>query len=258
MWQNSQMFEQLQESLHSLNIWKDHRLLWVSSTTSTNDDLKSIWRNKDFNHLIEVADLQTNGKGQYDRKWASSSIGQCLMFSFTIDIKEYEFPISMIAGAALAIALEELGLKTSDFWLKWPNDIWVNNKKLSGILTESTTIKNGFRSVVGIGINILPLQDNSVNATSLKENGVNTTREELLNVFFKSFDRVFSSSASQQAYYWKKYAGQFFQRKFKVQVPNQPAYIAKVLSIKEDGRLIVKTSKEEEKEIIAASLFPII
>lgn len=252
------MREQLTQTLQSLKLWENHKLLWLSSTASTNDDLKQIWRNEDFSPIIEVTDLQTNGKGQYNRKWASSSIGQCLMFSFTIDIKEYEFPISMIAGAALAIALEELGLKTSDFWLKWPNDIWVNNKKLSGILTESTTIKNGFRSVVGIGINILPLPDISVNATSLEENGVNVTREELLNVFFKSFDRVFNSSATQQAYYWKKYAGQFFQRKFKVQAPNQPAYIAKALSIKEDGRLIVKTSKEEEKEIIAASLFPII
>ncbi|MBP5469312.1 MAG: biotin--[acetyl-CoA-carboxylase] ligase [Candidatus Riflebacteria bacterium] len=252
------MHEQLIKTLQSLKTWESHKLLWLPSTSSTNDDLKQIWRKEDFSPLIEVTDLQTNGKGQYNRKWSSSSLGQCLMFSFTIDVKDYEFPISMIAGVAIAIALEELGLKTSDFWLKWPNDIWVNDKKLSGILTESTTIKEGIRSVVGIGINILPLPDKTVNATSLLENGVKTTREEVLNAFIKSFDKVFAYSASQLAQYWKKYAGQFFQRKFKVQAPNHPAFIAKAISIKEDGRLIVKTSEEEEKEIIAASLFPII
>ena len=92
--------------LKKLNFWKNYNLCWIPSTASTNDDLKDIWRSEGFEHTIEVADVQTRGKGQYDRKWASDEVGQCLMFSFTVDVKEYLFPISMIAGISLAAALK--------------------------------------------------------------------------------------------------------------------------------------------------------
>lgn len=247
----------LKEIIKNTKFWKNHDLVWLPTTTSTNDDLKSIWRNPDFSHKIEVADLQTQGKGQYERKWASSNVGQCLMFSFTLDIKEYEFPLSMIAGASLAVALDKLGLKISDFWLKWPNDIWVNDRKLSGILTESTTIANGFRSVIGIGINILPLPDKSVNAVSLSESGVNTTREEVLTLFLRAFDEVMALSVSEQVELWKKYSGQFWKRKFKALIPSSQSIIITPVSINNDGALIAKTTDNKEKTIMAASLMPI-
>ena len=181
-------------SLKDYPFWKKYNLCWIPSTASTNDDLKAIWRSEGFEHTIEIADIQTKGKGQYDRKWSSDSVGQCLMFSFTVDVKEFEFPVSMIAGVTLAAALVDMGVKTEDLWLKWPNDIWINDKKLAGILTESTTFNGGFRTVVGIGINILPLQDKSVKAISLSEAGLSTTREEVLQKFCQAWDKIFTLS----------------------------------------------------------------
>lgn len=252
------MRNELINTLKELSFWKNYRLNWVSSTSSTNDDLKDKWHSEDFANWLEVADIQTNGKGQYNRKWASDSIGQCLTFSFSAEIEEYEFPISMIAGIALATALEKIGLKTEDFWLKWPNDIWINDKKLVGILTESTSFLGGFRSVIGIGINILPLADSSINAISLKEAGFEYSREEVLIEFCKAWDKVFPLEANKQAEMWNKYGGQFWNRRFKVQIPNKQAIVAKPMSVNSDGSLIVKSLEGKEIKIISATLFPIL
>ena len=46
--------------LRKLNFWKKYNLCWIPSTSSTNDDLKDIWRSEGFEHTIEVADVQTS------------------------------------------------------------------------------------------------------------------------------------------------------------------------------------------------------
>ncbi len=252
------MHTDLMNVLKELNFWRKYKVNWVSSTSSTNDDLKSIWRSDGFEHVIEVADIQTRGKGQYDRKWASDAVGQCLMFSFTVDIKEYQFPISLIAGVALASALDSLGVNTNDFWLKWPNDIWINDRKLAGILTESTSFSGGLRSVVGIGINISPLKDKSINSVSLSETGLSTNREEVLLEFCKAWDKTFSLSASEQATLWKKYGGQFWNRKMKVILPKEAAFIAVPESIEKDGALLVRKNDGEPRKVISATLIPVV
>ncbi len=252
------MHNNISNSLKEYNFWKNYNLCWLPSTSSTNDDLKSIWRSDGFVHTIEIADLQTSGKGQYERKWSSDEIGQCLMFSFTVDVKKYEFPISMIAGVALAAALENLGADTNDFWLKWPNDVWINDRKLAGILTESTTFIGGFRSVVGIGINILPLKDKSVNAVSLYEAGLSLSREAVLLEFCRVWDKVFYLTDYEQTELWKKYGGQFWKRKMKITVPKEESFLGLPVSVDKDGSLIVKLKDGTLKKIISATLLPIL
>ena len=251
-----QLIDDLKAELKKFKFWEKYKIEWVSSTSSTNDDLKNIWRNNDFCPTLEVTDIQTHGKGQYNRKWSSDNIGQCLMFSFTLDTKEYKFPVSMIAGVALAKALESLGVNTQNFWLKWPNDIWIDDKKLAGILTESTTFNEGFRSVVGIGVNILPLSDKSINSVSLYEAGVKVKRKDVLLEFCHSWNSMFNMSDIEQAKIWNKYAGQFWKRKMKIQIPNEPVFIGIPLRVNEDGSLIVKRSNNMERKIISATLMP--
>lgn len=242
--------------LKKLNFWKNYNLCWIPTTVSTNDDLKAIWRSEGFEQTIEIADVQTGGKGQYDRKWSSDDVGQCLMFSFTVDLKEYQFPVSMVAGVALAVALENLGVNVKDFWLKWPNDIWLNDKKLAGILTESTTLNGGFRTVVGIGINILPLRDKSINAASLNESGLSTNREEVLLAFCEAWDKIFVLSDLEQTELWKKYGGQFWKREMTIVLPKGETIVAVPESLEKDGALIVRKNDGMCEKIISATLLP--
>lgn len=245
------------KSLETLEFWKDYRQIWLESTGSSNDDLKALWHLPDYQHTIEVADSQTNGKGQYSRRWASDA-GQCLMFSYSFDVKEFTFPVSMLAGVALAMALEDIGLPREVYWLKWPNDVWACQDKLAGILTESTYIKDNFRCVVGVGLNIKKLSDRKINSISLQELGIDITRETMLLAFCKAWEKVFYYSAAQQKDLWKKYSHNFFNNVFEFNVPSEDSFRGLPLDIEKDGTLIVEQlSDKKVRKVISASLMPI-
>lgn len=130
--------------------WRAHRLEWVESVGSTNEELKT----SDDMRLL-VAGYQTAGRGQRGRAWTAAP-GTGLLFSFswvwpTID-SAWEIPLR--TGLAVRTALGPFAGGTDRLWLKWPNDICLDDGKLGGILVESTARGDGLRLVVGIGINL--------------------------------------------------------------------------------------------------------
>ncbi len=129
---------------------------------STNDYLKRRI-NKNFDTVL--AHKQTKGRGTRGRVWLSTE--GVLMFSFVIkeeknvSIEEY-MKLPLIAGMALLEALKEV--EDLDYMFKWTNDIYLEDKKLSGILME----KNDEDFIVGIGVNLNILEFGDLNAISLK------------------------------------------------------------------------------------------
>lgn len=129
---------------------------------STNDYLKRK-TNKNFDTVL--AHKQTKGRGTRGRAWLSTE--GVLMFSFVIkeeknvSIEEY-MKLPLIAGMALLEALKEVD--DLDYMFKWTNDIYLEDKKLSGILME----KNGEDFIVGIGVNLNIMDFGDLNAISLK------------------------------------------------------------------------------------------
>lgn len=129
---------------------------------STNDYLKRR-TNKNFDTVL--AHKQTKGRGTRGRAWLSTE--GVLMFSFVIkeeknvSIEEY-MKLPLIAGMALLEALKEVD--DLDYMFKWTNDIYLEDKKLSGILME----KNGEDFIVGIGVNLNIMDFGDLNAISLK------------------------------------------------------------------------------------------
>ena len=129
---------------------------------STNDYLKRR-KNKEFDTV--VAHRQTKGKGTRGRVWLSNE--GVLMFSFVIKedknipIEEY-MKLPLIVGIAVLEALKEV--EDLPYKFKWTNDIYLYDKKLSGILIEKTS--EDFIVGVGINVNILDLEN--LNAISLK------------------------------------------------------------------------------------------
>lgn len=129
---------------------------------STNDYLKRRI-NKNFDTVL--AHKQTKGRGTKGRVWLSTE--GVLMFSFVIkedknvSIEEY-MKLPLIAGIALLEALKEV--ESLDYMFKWTNDIYLEDKKLSGILME----KNGEDFIVGIGVNLNIMEFGDLNAISLK------------------------------------------------------------------------------------------
>ncbi len=130
---------------------------------STNEYLKRQKDNKNYD--IVIAHKQTKGKGTRGRVWLSTEV--ILMFSMVIkedkniSMEEYT-KLPLVVGMALLSALEEI--EKLPFMFKWTNDIYLYDKKLSGILTE----KIGEDFIVGVGINLNILEFGDLNAISLK------------------------------------------------------------------------------------------
>ncbi len=118
---------------------------------------------------------QKNGKGQRGNVWESEPNKNvaCSFVLYPAFLKiSKQFLLSKIASLAVADLMAEL-MKSSDkpqeIKIKWPNDIYVDNKKIAGILIENTLRENNIQNaVVGIGINMNQLKFNAdINATSL-------------------------------------------------------------------------------------------
>jgi len=98
---------------------------------------------------------QTAGRGQYDRQFSSPSGGLYFSLILQPDIPLHRLSlVTLAAGVGCCCCLEQLCAVTP--LLKWPNDLYLQGKKLGGILTESLPFKNNQQAtvVIGIGINI--------------------------------------------------------------------------------------------------------
>jgi len=102
-----------------------------------------------------LAENQTHGRGRYGKTWISeegSSIYMSLSHRISRDISKLS-GLSLVIGIALAETLQTCCRES--IGLKWPNDLLVNNKKLSGILIEiKDEADGGSKVVTGIGINV--------------------------------------------------------------------------------------------------------
>ena len=133
---------------------------------STNQYLQNLLNEGiDIVNNIVVTDFQTSGKGQGKNVWQSED-GKNLLFSIALDMSflkaENQFLLTQMVSVTMINVLKKY-LPEESLFIKWPNDIYFNDKKIAGIL-----IKNEIKgmmmgtSIIGIGLN--------VNQTSFDEN----------------------------------------------------------------------------------------
>ncbi len=131
-------------------------IIFHETITSTNDRAIETGRLRhDPDGIVVVADSQTDGRGRFGRRWESPP-GVNLYFTVLLrpPLKPREVSlVTLAAGAAAASAVREFtGLKAE---IKWPNDIFVKNKKAGGVLVEMKTGRDIINLLaVGIGINV--------------------------------------------------------------------------------------------------------
>jgi BirA family biotin operon repressor/biotin-[acetyl-CoA-carboxylase] ligase len=126
---------------------------WYGVTSSTNDRANEGAASGAPHGAVYVADAQSAGRGRLGRVWQSPA-GAGLYCSVVLDVPARVVPfVTLTAGVAVADGVRESAGLTVQ--LKWPNDIWVDGRKLGGILAELTTAgAAGSRLVVGIGLNV--------------------------------------------------------------------------------------------------------
>ncbi|PIR17468.1 MAG: biotin--[acetyl-CoA-carboxylase] ligase [Deltaproteobacteria bacterium CG11_big_fil_rev_8_21_14_0_20_49_13] len=136
---------------------------------STNDIAFGLAKNGAAHGEVVVAETQTKGRGRMGRLWESPA-GRSICMSVILrpDSSVETSPLTLVVGIAVADALKNF--TKGELKVKWPNDIWLNGKKLCGILAE----KGDGAIVVGIGVNVNSEKSDlspevSGIATSLKE-----------------------------------------------------------------------------------------
>ena len=114
---------------------------------STNNYIRENLSNLE-NYTLVTANHQTKGRGRITRSWYDdkNSLTSSLLIK---DVKGDPKHLSLIASYAIYKALKELNIDTL---IKWPNDIFLNDKKLCGILIE-TIITDKIDAIIGFGIN---------------------------------------------------------------------------------------------------------
>jgi BirA family biotin operon repressor/biotin-[acetyl-CoA-carboxylase] ligase len=123
------------------------------SIGSTNSEALDHARRGADEGLCIIASQQTAGRGRYGRTWVSTK-DSGLYFSIVLRPRlEIKFLplITLMAGVAVHETLAEFGLEPD---IKWVNDVLVNEKKIAGILAETSETDKGLAVVVGIGINL--------------------------------------------------------------------------------------------------------
>lgn len=102
---------------------------------------------------VLIAEFQSAGRGRLDRKFEVPA-RKGLTFSFCISLEKDFGWIPLITGLAVSRAINNY-LNSNLVKIKWPNDLYIDGKKLAGILSE----KVGNGAVVGVGINIFQSQE---------------------------------------------------------------------------------------------------
>lgn len=134
-------------------------VLWIDLDTvpSTNDFLLQQVDERWLAGLAVAvrARAQSAGRGRRGRVWESPA-GAGLWFSVGMPVAATTMPwLSLVVGVQCASILCEFGV---DLRLKWPNDLLFNGAKLGGILCESTSVHGRPWLVVGVGLNVKPLE----------------------------------------------------------------------------------------------------
>ena len=140
---------------------------------STNAYLQRQQSECDIRNWVVSADEQTAGKGMGNNGW-ESEVGKNLTFSLALDMgflpAERQFLLSEAVPLGIIEVLDTL-LPSEKLSIKWPNDIYFENRKLAGILINSTIKANMMDiSIIGIGLNVnqMKFQDWPTHPISLK------------------------------------------------------------------------------------------
>lgn len=127
---------------------------FFDSIDSTSDwALEEIRRNRSL-PFVCIADHQRKGRGRRGRRWmspAGANIYMSLAWRFDLPVNELGM-LAMAQGVAVIRTLAQIGICNA--WLKWPNDVLIDDKKIAGVLVEARSVRDGCSNIIiGVGLN---------------------------------------------------------------------------------------------------------
>lgn len=182
--------------------FSSNNLHYLPSCHSTNESAQQLLQSDAKEGTVVITDDQTSGKGLAGNEWQTFP-GQNLTFSLILNPSFLLPREQFFLTIAVSLGIKELldNLLPGDIKIKWPNDIYFNNRKMAGLLIENTIRGNTIEScVVGIGLNVnqvkFPME---YNATSISfETGIKYDLNEQLNIILSNIGFYYLKLKNQE------------------------------------------------------------
>jgi BirA family biotin operon repressor/biotin-[acetyl-CoA-carboxylase] ligase len=245
-------YEPLSGKLES-NYFNEYVIEWFDNVPSTMDVVEENIKKNIFNKII-VANYQDKGQGRFGRQW-ESPIGKNLLLSLPLELDSKNLNRIPVISTVSVLNVIRFFLKDSqEISIKWPNDILVNEKKISGIIIK--TFSNQKNSIVnlGIGINIntklSDYEDVDFQATSLRIE--NELVFDIYHVFYKLIKSLSDSLESDYFdifNYWKEKI-LIPKKNINIRISEYSDNIAcKPIGVNNQGLLVVETAIGDRLEL---------
>ncbi len=248
--------------LYNKSVWAGREVEYFEVTDSTNVRIHEFARQGRKNGLLAVCEEQTLGRGRRGRTWISppgTGIWMSLLLRPRIEPQKASM-VTIVTALALARAIDEM----TDLHpqIKWPNDVIVGGRKVSGILTEmSADMDEVHYIVVGIGINAnTEVFDPAIEemATSLYlAGGKKIERARLIAAFCEQFERLYEAFLiSGDLWKIKKEYESYLVnigREVKI-IKNREEKIRTALGINEVGELIVEDRAGKKETVMSGEV----
>ena len=162
-------------------------------TDSTNERARALAAAGAPHGTVVTADEQSAGRGRQGRTWSAPPKSAVLM---SVVLRELSETLPLAAAVAVCEALPVEAL------IKWPNDVWIDGRKVAGILVEGRP-QEGW-AVLGIGLNVAAEQfPDELNATSLTLSGAAVSVDESLAALVGSLETWLSRSTEEILAAWR-------------------------------------------------------
>ncbi len=224
----------------------------LETVDSTNNYLKELLKVETPQEgTVIITQEQTAGRGQVGNCWESNK-GENVTLSFVIYPTFIDARNQFMISKVISLGIVDF-LKTfiTDVKIKWPNDIYVNEKKIAGVLIENTLIGNSISSsIAGIGLNINQKTFSPAlpNPTSLSlETGDTYQLEELYETLFSKLNYWYNKLKTSKVddidieYLFLLYR---YQKLHQYKVGDE-VFTAKIIDIDQFGRLCLLNEKKE-------------
>lgn len=167
------------------------KIVRLESVGSTNNYTANLIKGGELLHgSVIMADEQTNGRGQMGAEWLVKP-GENLTISIFLDNVNLsvgnQFFLTRLVSVSLIDFLAKFNIPAM---IKWPNDIFVKDEKIAGILIENN-VSGSFiqKSIIGIGLNVNQSDFGNLEATSLfLKSGIRRSMDDVLFSFIKTFN----------------------------------------------------------------------
>ena len=232
---------------------KNFKFIHLKSIPSTMDEIKKY---NSHSNICVIADQQTAGIGRRGKEWISpkGNIYLSFMIKYDLKIKDHFLFTAITANSIVNFLSKYINMEVA---IKWPNDIIINGKKISGILTKIEELNNEKFIIIGIGINI----SSSPEITDYKTCCFNDFNKEIeyeellldiIKSYFEQYDKILNQRHEEIL---NNFREKLFHKDMgaNLQYPNGDIEYVIIKDINHDGSLLVK-SKGSEKKIFSARI----